>query len=108
MGFIPSNLMASGQDYKVTFLVDAIYQNTNLPDFDFNFHTLQQAVFPEFVGIQHTDENDYQHIIYNGEIKTADYADLDDIQTIIKASQNGRNLEVKWQISELENHFLFS
>ena len=36
--FIPSNLMASGQDYKVTFLVDAIYQNTNLPDFDFNFH----------------------------------------------------------------------
>ena len=106
--FIPSNLMASGQDYKVTFSVDAIYQNTNLPDFDFNFHTLQQAVFPEFIGIQHTDENDYQHIIYNGEIKTADYADLDDIQTIIKASQNGRNLEVKWQTSELENHFLFS
>ena len=52
--FIPSNLMASGQDYKVTFSVDAIYQNTNLPDFDFNFHTLQQAVFPEFIGIQHT------------------------------------------------------
>tara|TARA_B100001093_G_scaffold116413_1_gene108769 strand:+ start:1780 stop:7368 length:5589 start_codon:yes stop_codon:yes gene_type:complete len=106
--YIPSELMPSGEKFKVTFLVDEIYNNIDLPDFEFEFQTLQQAVFPDFIGLQHEDQDDYKNIVYNGEIKTADFAEFDKVQSLIKASQNGTSLEIKWKAADMENHFLFS
>jgi hypothetical protein len=70
--YIPNELLLSGSEFDVTFFVDKLFKNSNLPDFNFSFITLQQAVFTEFIGIQQANENDYEDVVYNGVIKTAD------------------------------------
>ena len=105
--YIPNELLPSGSEFDVTFFVDKLFKNSNLPDFNFSFITLQQAVFTEFIGIQQANENDYEDVVYNGVIKTADYADLDKVQSVLKATQNGRPLEIKWETAESENKFRY-
>ena len=105
--YIPNELLASGSEFDVTFYVDKLFKNSDLPDFNFSFITLQQAVFTEFIGIQQANEKNYEDLVYNGVIKTADYADLDKVQSVVKATQNGTPLEIKWETAESENKFRF-
>ena len=105
--YIPNELLASGSEFDVTFYVDKLFKNSDLPDFNFSFITLQQAVFTEFIGIQQANEKNYEDLVYNGEIKTADYADLDKVQSVVKATQNGTPLEIKWETAESENKFRY-
>ena len=103
--FIPNELLTSGSEFDVTFFVDKLFKNSDLPDFNFSFITFQQAIFTEFIGIQQANENDYEDVVYNGIIKTADYADFDRVQSVVKATQNGAPLEIKWETAESENKF---
>ena len=105
--YIPNKLLSSGSEFDVTFFVDRLFKNSDLPDFNFSFITLQQAIFTEFIGLQQANENDYEDVVYNGVIKTADYADLDKVQSVLKATQNGRPLEIKWETAESENKFRY-
>ena len=105
--YIPNDLLPSGREFDVTFFVDKLFKNSELPDFNFSFITLQQAIFTEFIGLQQADEKNYEDLVYNGVIKTADYADLDKVQSVVKATQNGIPLEIKWETAESENKFRF-
>ena len=105
--FIPNDVLPSGESFNVTLQVDKIFKSSNLPDFNFDFKTLKQAVFPEFIGIQQADENNYENILFHGEVKTADYADFEKIQTVIKATQNGNPLKIEWKVADLKNQFSF-
>jgi uncharacterized protein YfaS (alpha-2-macroglobulin family) len=105
--FIPSEILPSGESFNVSLQVDKIFKSSDLPDFNFEFKTLQQAVFPEFVGIQQADEKNYENILFNGEIKTADYADFEKVQELIKATQNGNPLNIDWKIADFKNKFSF-
>ena len=68
--YIPNDLLPSGREFDVTFFVDKLFKNSDLPDFNFSFITLQQAIFTEFIGLQQADEKNYEDLVYNGVIKT--------------------------------------
>ncbi len=105
--FIPNDVLPSGKLFNVKVQVDKIFKNVDLPEFNFDFKTLKQAVFPKFTGIQQANESNYENILFNGEIKTADYADFEKIQQIIKASQNGNPLKIDWKIDDIKNQFSY-
>ena len=65
--------------------------------FTFSFQTARQAMEVKISGIEFYDDISIQERRLAGKVITADFADGDKIKKTLKASQNGKKLDVTWE-----------
>jgi alpha-2-macroglobulin len=98
--FIPSEKLPSGVQYLATFkLSEVLNKDDGVSDFNFNFQTIQQAIFFEFNGLRSVNDNDLSWQKGLCKIHTADLEDSENIEAIVSVTQNGKELALIWDHS---------
>ncbi len=98
--FVPNEKLPSGVHYNVTFdLGQLVDVDNDLQDFNFNFQTLQQAVFFDFNGLKSVNDQDLSWQKALCRIHTADFEDAEIIEEIVNANQKGADLNLIWEHS---------
>ncbi len=95
--FIPEESLKSDKEFYVEFnLGELIDVKDDLEFFNFEFKTIKQA-FDYVIEEQKTiDKKTLKYQQVNGFVNTADAADPEKIKGILKATQGGDKLSVKW------------
>lgn len=92
--FSPKQKLQSGQVYKACFKLGQVQKvPENLSEFCFDFNTLKQALELSIDEYRVTKPN---LLDIDGTILTADDADNNETEKIIRVTQNGTPLPVKW------------
>ena len=95
--FRPEGILPAGKLFSCTF---HLYKLMDVPDhlksLEFQFQTIQQALFVEFEGLQSLDEENLQWQQLNGSLKTADFANVDLIEEVLEGFQNNKPLKIHW------------
>ncbi|MCB0408780.1 MAG: hypothetical protein KDD29_01085 [Flavobacteriales bacterium] len=95
--FTPENKLKSGQLFTGTFELGEIVEVENdLEEFKFQFQTIQQAIFVQFNRMRAYDDDDLKWQMVMGKLQTADVADIEQIEKIVIATQNGKKLPLTW------------
>lgn len=96
--FRPNEKLPSGQLYTATFELGEIQKvEANLETFEFQFQTIQQAVFVQFNGMRAYDDDDLKWQMVMGKLQTADIAGVEQMEKTVIATQNGKKLSITWQ-----------
>lgn len=95
--FRPEQRLKSGQVYHVDFDLAAI---TDVPEtfstFSFSFQVIPQHFELTVNNIRSYANTDLKRQRIEGTLRTADYAEHTAVETMIRASQDGRDLRVSW------------
>jgi len=95
--FKPAGKLLSGQFYKAEFYLSKLMEvPTELKTFEFNFETIKQTFEVYFDGITTTDKQTLRWQQAKGLLSTSDAAPADQIEKLVTAEQNGKNLRVHW------------
>lgn len=105
--FIPQLPLKQNHTYNVRILVNKILKDisSNHDEFTFQFKTLKQNVEVITEPIRFYDSRNAK---LNGQILTADVASLEAVKKVITASQEGTDLEIKWETPKSKTLFEFS
>lgn len=97
----PSEPLPANKEYKVTISLDKLFEKIpkEFSEFGFSFRTLKQVMDVRISGIEFYDDFTRNDRRVSGRVITADYADAEVVLGILKASQNGKNLEITWETS---------
>jgi len=96
--FRPAEKLPSGELYTATFeLGEIVDVEKDLEEFQFQFQTIQQAIFVQFNGMRAYDDDDLKWQTVLGKLQTADIADIEQIEQIVVATQNGKKLPLTWE-----------
>lgn len=94
--FEPAENLQRNTEYSVTIQLGKIYPN--VPDdyktYTFKFKTIQQNFSINTSDIQSYNK-EWQYL--EGVLKAADEMKIEEAESILKATQNSKNLKVKWQ-----------
>lgn len=96
--FRPTSRLPSGKIYEAEFHLDEVKEvPDNVKTLRFSFQVMQQSVTVYYEGLQCNNPDDllWQKLI--GKLHTADYADNIDIEKVLKADLNGKQLKIKWE-----------
>ena len=104
--FIPDERMPSGVQYNVEVKLSHLFADEKKP-FRFSFSTIEQNYRIQSLGLEPDKDNDLKSNIYRGRITLADYADNADVEGMLKASQDGKALEVEWEHQSSEKLHTF-
>lgn len=108
--FQPAQPLKSNQKYEVTANLKAVLPG--LPkekeNFRFVFQTLKQNYDVVLAGIKLYDQNDLTRLKIEGQLQTADHAEPDQVKSILKATQNGKSLDISWQGTGQSNVYTFA
>ncbi|MDC9722945.1 MAG: MG2 domain-containing protein [Urechidicola sp.] len=103
--FKPNTNLLQNVEYSVTVDLGKLYPNTSsdFKKYTFKFRTKEQN-FIVNLGSMHSYNKQWQYV--EGIIKTADVIEVDEVEKIIKATQKGKGLSIKWQdgVSSKTNH----
>jgi alpha-2-macroglobulin len=95
--FTPAEMLAPGTMYQCKFHLHKLMEvPASLKILEFQFQTIQQAIFVEFKGLNSLDDEDLQWQQLKGTLKTADYADMELVEQVLTGSQDGKALKVGW------------
>jgi len=95
--FTPDEMMVPGTVYKCKFQLHELMEvPAPLKVLEFQFQTIQQAIFVEFKGLNSLDDEDLQWQQLKGALKTADYADMEQVEQALTSSQDGKELQIGW------------
>jgi len=110
VAFLPDQPMASGQTFDAVLRLDKIIPDlpADRREFRFNFKTLLQNFDLKFNGLEVYDKNNLTRVMIRGQIQTADRTSSETLAKMIRASQDGRNLEMTWQAGSQENQYEFT
>lgn len=64
--------------------------------FEFQFQTIQQALFVNLEGLKGVNEEDFKWQQFTGNLKTADFAEPAEVEKTLKAKQLDRDLKISW------------
>jgi hypothetical protein len=94
--FEPRVNLQQNLEYSVTVNLGKLYPNisSEFKKYTFKFWTKKQN-FIVNLGNVHSYNEQWQYV--EGVIKTADVITIDEVKTIMKASQKGKDLSIKWQ-----------
>jgi uncharacterized protein YfaS (alpha-2-macroglobulin family) len=94
--FQPSKNLEPNKEYTVTVNLGKMYNNiaSEFKKYTFKFKTIEQNFSVATTSFQ-SYSNEWQYI--EGIIKTADILELEKAKKIISASQNDKNLSIKWE-----------
>jgi len=106
--FSPEGTLEPGTVYNCKFHLDKVMEvPKGLEVLEFQFQTIQQSLFVELKGLNSLDDEDLKWQQLKGTLKTADYADVDKVEQVLKGSQDGKVLQVTWTHNSegTEHHF---
>ncbi|MFH0758468.1 MAG: MG2 domain-containing protein [Bacteroidota bacterium] len=95
--FSPDEILEPGTIYQCRFHLQQIM---DVPDplkiLEFQFQTIQQSIFMELEGLNSLDEAELKWQQLKGTLKTADFAQADQVEQVLTGFQNGKALKVSW------------
>ncbi len=101
--FVPSKPLESDQEYYCTFRLGEVLDTLpkKFRKFVFKFRTYKQDFRVDYDGLSPLSNNDplWQHI--SGRIQANDDIDSSGIMKMVTASQDGRELKIKWDLQEI-------
>lgn len=100
--FTPEEPIKTKTTYVGTVRLDRLFSNVpaDTREFQFEFTAKQQYFEINVEGLQAMDMNDLKKQQIYGKVTTADEADTKQLEQILKAAQNGKNLSIGWTHSE--------
>ncbi len=99
--FRPEPRLKAGIVYNAKFYLSGIREvPSRYKTFEFQFQTMQQAMFVNFEGLKGINEEDFRWQQFTGNLKTADFAEPALVENVLHAKQNNNELKIKWQHSE--------
>ncbi len=107
--FTPSESLKSDKEYYVDFNLGKLTKTeSNLETFSFKFKTIKQAFDYQIEEQKTTDKKTLKYQQITGYVNTADAANPEDIKNILTATENGKNLSVKWtsDIDKIKHTFV--
>ncbi|WP_439182207.1 MG2 domain-containing protein [Carboxylicivirga taeanensis] len=104
--FRPNERMPSGTQYQVEVDLAELFADEDEP-FKFSFSTIEQNYRVQSLGLEPDAVDDLKLNTYRGRITMADYIDNSQVEALLKASQDGRPLEIQWQHQSSEKQHAF-
>lgn len=97
--FRPDQRLASDQSYDVDFDLGKLIATVpeNLRHMKFSFRTMKQTMSYMLDGTKTIDKKTLRWQQLRGTIMTADAGDNSSVEQVLKATQNGKDLSVKWE-----------
>jgi uncharacterized protein YfaS (alpha-2-macroglobulin family) len=106
--FRPDERLPGGKSYAVEVKLSEFMETEATAEiFHFEFSTMRQSFELTIEGLQTTPQNDPRIQQLSGRIVTADVENAVDIEKIIKASQAGKNLSIKWTHDDKRREHFF-
>jgi len=104
--FQPAERLQNGQRFEATLDLRNIIEDIDedKEEFRFVFQTLVQNYEVLINGIKLYDATDLKRIKLEGTINTADGVPLDQVEKMLKASQNDKSLEISWLSTEASTY----
>ena len=107
--FRPDGKMISGETYLAKLRLGKLFRvSGDLEVFEFQFRTIGQSFNVVNEGYSAYNSNDMTRNKLSGYVVTADVMDEDDIRKILSASQNGKELPLKWNFTGDTKKFPFT
>lgn len=106
MIFTPFSPLEAGQNYQVTLkLAKWITLDKGMDRFLFNFVVNPQSMELDMLGLEAQGQNNL--FTYRGSLNTADTADAGDVEKVIRAEMDGKELNLIWEHEKngLVHHF---
>ena len=95
--FSPDGMLDPGTLYQCRFHLHKLLEVPDgLKTLEFQFQTIQQSFEVELRGLNSLDDEDLQWQKLSGELKTADYADVELVEKVMTGLQDGNTLKIKW------------
>lgn len=95
--FVPEEMLSPGTLYQCKFHLGKVMEVPGeLEVLEFQFQTIQQSLYVELEGLNSLDDEDLQWQQMKGMLKTADYADAEQVEQILEGKQNGKSLQLSW------------
>lgn len=99
--FRPEQILPPGTVYNARFHLYRLFEvPDHLKTLKFQFQTMQQAISVNFEGLKSMNEDNLKWQALAGNLKTADLADMDLVETILEAVQDKKNLKIHWTHGE--------
>ncbi len=103
--FEPVSPLKSDQEYSVSIRMDKLFKEAkNKKPLKFQFRTIQPN-YSVLVDEFQKDPNQDEDYILLGHIETADVASPEEVERILTATQNGRNLPIHFDQTEAASYF---
>jgi alpha-2-macroglobulin len=98
LAFIPDAILPEGQRYLVKVILSDFMETTDLKEkvFEFNFSVAKQMFEIELNGLQTSNASDISVQELTGKIITEDITENIDIEKILTASYEKKDLNIKW------------
>lgn len=94
LSFVPENKLKQDTEYRITFHLNKVMTvPKELADFRFTIKTFKQD-FTVFTNDLQSYSKDFQYL--NATLQTADVLDLETASKLVKATQNGKKLNIKF------------
>ena len=95
--FTPVEMLEPGTVYRCKFHLHKLMEAPDeLGTLEFQFQTIQQALYVELKGLNSLDDEDLQWQQLRGTLKTADFADMELVEQALTGSQDGKALQIGW------------
>lgn len=97
--FRPDKRLPSDQSYTCEFYLDKLVSDVpkDLHTMKFSFRTMRQGFDVSIDGMKTTDKVSLRKQQLRGTLVTADAADTKIVEQLVKVSQNGQNLAIRWE-----------
>ncbi len=99
--FKPTSRLKAGQKYKATFFLNKLLDvKKELEEFEFSFEIIQQSVQLNTGELKSYNSNDYYYYSLSGNVGSADFIATEEIEKILSAKLDSKNLNIKWVHNE--------
>ena len=102
--FVPDNRLPSGTEYQVEVNLPKLFEDEK-ESFEFSFATITQNYRFVSTGLEPVSADKLEENTYKGKISLADNANNTDVEKLVKATQEGKELPIEWiHIASEKNH----
>ncbi len=97
--YTPEDVFAAGQAYQAALDLSYLFDDVpkELKSFVFDFNIISQNFMPVSTQLKTYSTKDLNWYRIEGELTSSDVADLDEVSTLLQATQNNRKLSIKWR-----------
>lgn len=97
--FEPEHHFSSGTAYVATVYLKKIMADVpkDAQTFEFDFRTKDQFFEVAFIGLRAPNPNDLTNQELTGQLRTSDVASTEEVEKVLKATQDNKTLPINWQ-----------